>query len=150
MAAEHSNEEQDGLIRAYHEIPDAEKLKTMSFIELCLQLASCEKDSPKFLVIERELKKHIARDQAKATRPNILLGAVIAGFFTVLGAFVGGFLKTCPSCQATPPTAAAQTKKGDFGVKPPVTDVAPSQPAGPPAKEPSAVQSNAQSSNAKP
>lgn len=92
-------EEHDGFLRGYHGIPDNEKLKEMSFVELSAELASCSNGSPKFIVIEREIKKHIARDQSKAARSNILLGALIAGFFTIVGAIIGGVLKACPSCQ---------------------------------------------------
>lgn len=104
-------EEQDGFLRGYHDIPDDEKLKTMSFVELSAELASCSNGSPKFIVIEREIKKHIARDQSKAARSNIFLGAGIAGFFTILGAVIGGVLKTCPSCQQVPSDAAQQVEK---------------------------------------
>lgn len=101
-------EKQDGISRGFHGIPDDEKLKKMSFIKLAEELASCSNGSPKFIVIEREIKKHIARDQSKAARSNILLGAGIAGIFTILGTVIGGVLKTCPSYQQVALSPATQ------------------------------------------
>lgn len=122
--ASDSAEDQENFVRGFHGIPDKEKLSAMSFSELAAELSSCEKDSPKFHIVERELKKHLAKDQAKINLPNILIGAGIAGFFTIVGALVGGYLKTCPSCQQVAPTdTVQQIEKSNLGVQPPSGNV---------------------------
>lgn len=151
MAAGHSKEDNDSLNRGFYGIPDDNNLRIMSFVELCSELSSCEKGSPKFLTIEREIKKHIARDQAKAARPNILLGAIIAGVFTILGALIGGFLKTCSACQSVHSTTTApQPRKEDVTVKPPVIADMPSQQVEMQPKESGTAKSNKRASNVKP
>ena len=85
-------EEQEGFVRGFHGIPDSEKLNAMSFAELASLLSSCEKDSPKFLVVERELKKYIAKDQAAINLKNILVGAFIGGVFGWAGVVIGFYL----------------------------------------------------------
>jgi len=62
--------EEDGFLRGYHDIPDNVKLHKMSFVDLAALLASCEGGSAKFNVVERELKKHLAKDQAEINRKN--------------------------------------------------------------------------------
>jgi hypothetical protein len=96
----------------------------MSFSDLAVELSSCTKDSPKFTVVEREMKRRLAKDQAKISLPNILVGAGVAGFFAIVGAFVGGYLKTCPSCQQVAPANSVQKmEKSDLSIKPPITNV---------------------------
>jgi len=46
--------ENDALISGFHGIPSPEKLRQMSFVELAELLSSCEKGSPKFLVVAHE------------------------------------------------------------------------------------------------
>lgn len=152
MSDPHSPEEQDDFDRGYHNIPDDKKLQAMSYIQLAEIFHSCKKDSTKFHVIEREIKKRLAKDQAKINRSNIFLGAGIAGFFTILGAVVGGFLKSCPSCQqVTPAAAVKQIENGDLSKKPAVTAVSPINPsAAQPVNEASPVQNNAQPSSRNP
>jgi hypothetical protein len=152
MSDPHSPEEQDGFVRGYHNIPDDEKLQAMSHIQLAEILQSCERDSTKFHVIEREIKKRLAKDQAKINRSNIFLGAGIAGLFTILGAVVGGFLKSCPSCQqVTPAAAVKQIETGNLSKRQTVTAVLPINPsAAQPVNEPSPVQNNAKPSSRNP
>ena len=88
-----SDNEQDPFIRGFHGIPDDEKLKAMSFAELASEISSCEAGSPKFIVIEREMKRHLARDQANINRFNILLGACVGGIFGLIGVALGFYLK---------------------------------------------------------
>jgi len=152
MSDPHSTEEQDDLVRGYCDIPDDEKLQGMSYIQLSEIFHSCEKDSTKFHVVEREIKKRLAKDQVKINRSNIFLGAGIAGFFTILGAVVGGFLKSCPTCQqVTPAAAVKQIETGDLSKRPTVTAVLPINPsAAQPVNEPSPVQNNAQAQQPQP
>lgn len=84
MPSREDVEAQECFVRGSHDIPDADKLNTMSFSELASELSSCKRDSPKFLVIERELKKHLAKDQAAINRPNMLWAAGIGGVFVFL------------------------------------------------------------------
>ena len=145
-------ENQDDLVRGYRGIPDDEKLQKMSYIQLAEIFHSCEKDSTKFHVIEREMKKRLAKDQVKINRSNIFLGAGIAGFFTILGAVLGGFLKTCPSCQqVTPAATMKQIENGDLRKKAVGTTVLPITPsASLPANEPSPIQNKTQPSSRNP
>ena len=91
-----AQEEQDGFVRGYHDIPSDNKLCQMSFVELAAELASSEKDSPKFIAVERELKKHIAKDQAKINLPNMLYAACVGGTFALTGVVLGYYLKNVP------------------------------------------------------
>lgn len=136
MSDPHSLKDQDDLVRGYWGIPDDEKLQAMSYIQLAEIFHSCEQDSTKFHVIEREIKKRLAKDQVKINRSNIFLGAGIAGFFTILGAVVGGFLKTCPQCQQVTPVGTTVS---------PIT-----RSAAPPVNEPSPVQNKTQPSSRNP
>lgn len=80
--------EEEYFVRGFHGIPDDSKLESMSFSELASELAGAEAGSPKFMVIEREMKKHLAKDQARANRNNIILGASIGLIGVILGAFI--------------------------------------------------------------
>jgi hypothetical protein len=103
-----SSEEED-FVRGYHGIPDDGKLKAMSFAELASLLTECEKDSAKFSVVEREMKKRLAKDQASVNRFNILMGAMIAGVCTIAGALIGSHLRQ-------PSAVPANTIQGPQGV----------------------------------
>lgn len=125
-------EEQEGFVRGYHGIPDAGKLSAMSFSELASLLSSCEKESPKFLVVERELKKHLAKDQAKINLPNMLWAACIGGAFALAGVVLGWYLKNPPSEQVA--TRGTVLEKSNLAVKLPNGYVVPT--AQPPVKPP--------------
>lgn len=137
----------------WHDIPGDEKLKSMSFSDLAVEIAGCPKDSPKFQVVEREMKKHIAKDQAKINRCNIILGACVGGIFGLIGVVLGYYLKVAPPTpEQVPPAATVQKmSNGKFTPKPPVGNVAPSQPTiAKPTSNPAPVQNNAQPSNHNP
>jgi hypothetical protein len=145
-------EAQEGFVRGFHDIPDPEKLNAMSFAELSSLLSSCAKDSAKFLVVERELKKHLAKDQAKINLPNMLWAACIGGVFALAGVVLGAYLKNSPPFERVAPSAAAQhIEKSDLGVKPPLGQVAPSQPPiVQPSIQPAPAQNNEQSRKSAP
>lgn len=82
----------DNQIRGYHDIPDDEQLKKMSYLHLAESLSSCEKGSTKFLAFERELNRHINADKAKANRSGMIIGAAIAGLSTVFGTVLGALI----------------------------------------------------------
>ncbi len=71
MAGESDSENNEAFVLGFHGIPDPGKLNVMSFAELVLLLAVCEKDLSKFLVAEREIKKHLVKDQAEINCRNI-------------------------------------------------------------------------------
>ena len=75
--------------REFHGIPDDERLEALSFAELASELASSEKDSPKFRVIDREMKRHLAKDQARINLPNMLWAAGCGGIFALVGVVLG-------------------------------------------------------------
>ena len=134
----HSAEEKEAFDRSILDIPDAEKLAAMPFVELAELLSSCEKDSAKFHVVERELKNRLAKDQAKINRPNIILGAIMGGVFGLLGVVLGYYLKN-----DVPPVGIVQkSEKNDLTQKPPIGSI--------PGGKPAAIQGNAQPGNTKP
>ena len=119
----------------------------MSFVELASQLSSCEKDTAKFHVIERELKGRLAKDQAKINRFNVILGACIGGAFGLLGVVLGYYLKN-----DVPRSSIVQkVEKSDLTQNPLLGSVPVGKPAvGAPVPNPTPVQGNAQPSNTKP
>ena len=86
------SDEQEDFVRTSYDIPSANDLESMSYPELMEVLFTCEKQSAKFHVVEREIKKRLLTDQAKINRSNIIIGASIAGAFTVIGAVLGAYL----------------------------------------------------------
>ena len=84
----------DGLTRGFHGIPDDHRLAAMTFAELAEQLSLCDKDTPKYLVVERELKAHLAKDQARANRENVLIGAGIGLLSGLAGVILGWWLRS--------------------------------------------------------
>lgn len=137
MTSQHPSDKED-FVRGFHGIPDDEKLNAMSFTELASELSSADPGSPKFMVIEREMKKHLAKDQAKSNRGNIVLGACIG----LVGVFIGGFIRSTPPCDEVSPSNTMQQIKSE---KPPITNVAPIVKTNP---EP--VENNAQPGQTKP
>lgn len=114
--------EEDGLLRGYHDIPEDVNLHKMSFVELAVLLSSCEGGSAKFNVVERELKKHLAKDQAEINRRNIFLGACLGGIFGLIGVALGAHLKNSLSSQEVAPAAALQQpSNGNLAAKPSLT-----------------------------
>ena len=137
-----AQEEQDGFVRGFHDIPSDNKLCQMSFAELASLLPSCEKDSPKFLVIERELKKHLAKDQATINRPNMLYAACVGGAFALAGVVLGYYLKN----DVAPSGTVQQVEKSHLGEKPQIANLPVSQPSVvAPIPHPGPIQNNAQS-----
>lgn len=130
--------EEEGVLRGYYGIPDDVKLYKMSFVELAALLASCESGSAKFNVVERELKKHLAKDQAEINRKNIFLGACLGGIFGLIGVILGANLKNSPASQHIAPAASMQQPSGG------------SLAATPPTSNPDPAQNNAQPRNPKP
>lgn len=141
-------DEEDGLLRGYHGIPDNGKLQQMSFLELAALLPSCENGSAKFNVVEREMKKHLAKDQAEINRKNIIIGACMGGIFGLTGVVLGAWLKESPPTQqVAPPSAMQQRSNGNLPVKSPVAKPTLSAPpVTQPANNPAPVQNNAQPS----
>lgn len=139
-----AQEEQEGFVRGYHDIPSDNKLCQMSFVELAAELASSEKDSPKFIAIERELKKHIAKDQAKINLPNMLYAACVGGTFALAGVVLGYYLKNDVSPSSTvneveKSALAPSLQSGNVSVsQPPIVT---------PSPHPAPTQNNAQHSN---
>lgn len=147
------SDDEDDVTRGYRDIPDESKLESMSFIALSELLSSCEKDSTKFHVVERELKKRLAKDQAEINRSNIILGACMGGFFGLAGVALGAYLKNSPTPeQVTPALAVQQIQNSKLTAKPPIANTAPiSQPTiTRPVPEPSPVKNNAQPNNHNP
>jgi len=103
-----SPSDEEHFSRGFHDIPDDDEITKMSFAELAADLSSCEKDSPKFMVIEREIKKHLANDQAKINLPNMLWAAGFGGVFALAGVILGWYLNMTPASEQIPPTSSMQ------------------------------------------
>ncbi len=52
---------------AKHGIPDDKLISSMPFKDLAFEMGNCIKDSPKFFIIERELKRRIAQTKPQST-----------------------------------------------------------------------------------
>ena len=141
-------QEEDAFQRTGLDVPLDHELQQMSFVELAALLSSCKSGSAKFSIVERELKKHLAKDQAKINRPNMLYAACVGGVFALAGVVLGHYLRN-----DVPPSGAVQkVEKSDLGIKPSITEVpqvvTPLLTQSPP--HPTDVQKNAQPSQAKP
>lgn len=143
---------EDAFLRGSLDIPDDEKLRQMSFVELAALLSSCESGSARFNVVERELKKHLAKDQAKINRFNIGFGACVGGIFGLVGVVLGAYLKDSPAFkQVAPSGTVQQIEKSNLAPVPPIGKVIPSAPPiAQPANHPPPVQTNGQPSNRNP
>ncbi len=134
----------EAMARGYYGILDDANLEQMSFVQLAALLSSCEIGSAKFSVVEREMKKHLAKDQAKINRSNIILGACIG----LAGVFIGSFLRSSPACNEVAPTSAVQQLSN---IKLPVAAIMPAKPAiATQAINPTPVGNNAQPSKPNP
>lgn len=152
MTDHHSAEEQDSFERGYHDIPDDGKIRAMSYIRLSEVFHSCEKDSIKFHVIEREVKRRIAKDHAEINRSNIFFGACVAGIFGLIGVLLGYYLRAEDvNNQVTPASAVQKIGNSNLIVKPPLENVAVgAQAVAPQVSQPARVTSNASTSNRHP
>lgn len=65
MPTPDTQEAHDAFIRGFHGIPNKERLRAMSDVELASLLASCEKGSAKFFVVEQEMVRRANADNAK-------------------------------------------------------------------------------------
>ena len=149
---QHDSEMGDFRLRGYHGIPDSEKLRAMSYIQLSEIFQSCEKDSTKLHVVEREVKRRLAKDQAEINRSNVLFGACVGGMFGLFGVVLGYYLRAEETGrQVAPASTAQQMPNSNLTVKPPLGNVALGAPtASPPASNPAPVPSNASQSTRRP
>ena len=89
--------EDDEFVRGYHDIPSDHELNRMSFVQLASLLATCQESTPKFTVVDRELKKRLLKDQSAINLRNVIIGACIGGIFGLSGVIIGAYLKEPPS-----------------------------------------------------
>ena len=108
MADKHNIEEHDGFSRGFNDIPFDGQIRAMSYLHLSEVFHSCEKNSVKYHVMEREVKRRLAQDQAEINRPNMLLSATVGGTFALAGVLLGAYLKDSSTTQLVSPTVAAQ------------------------------------------
>lgn len=143
------NTEQKGFTLGFHGIPDHGKLAKMSFAELASELATATKDSPKYLVVEREMKSVIASDQARINRVNVYIGGFMAGVFGLSGVVLGWWLRdTSAMQQPTQSSAVHQVQQSQVKVQPNLSNIPPLQtPASNPIAVPGPVKANAQAGN---
>jgi hypothetical protein len=137
----------EAMARGYYGIPDDAKLKQMSFVELASLLSSCESGSAKFNVVERELKKHLAKDQAEINLRNVILGACIGGILGLSGVVLGYYLKAVPLCseQVSRSSSGEQSSDSNRASEPPARKVtASTPPISQSANNPASLQNNGQ------
>jgi hypothetical protein len=60
----------EAFLRGYHDIPDDEKLRQMSFVELAALLSSCENGSARYLVVEQEMFRRRNGNSAEVPNPS--------------------------------------------------------------------------------
>jgi len=101
---------QEAFSRGALDLPTDEQLKLMSFVELAARRAGYREDSAQVQVIDREIRKRLATDQAKINLPNMIWAAGVGGLLGICGAIggvvIGYFLKTDLSVRnAVPPTS---------------------------------------------
>jgi len=87
MTSQHTSEE-DAFLEGFYDIPNREELNAMSFVELASSLGQCKAGSAKFIIIENAMLRH----EESAQRNNTILGAKVAGLFTLIGTVIGGVL----------------------------------------------------------
>ena len=112
--------EEDAFIRSGLDIPLDHELQQMSFVELASLQSSSESGSAKFNVVEREVKKRLAKDQTKINRCNIILGACIGGVFGLSGVVLGYYLKN----DISPSSAVQQASNNNLAIKPKLGSIA--------------------------
>ena len=123
------DEEQEAFVLAFHHIPFQHELDAMSFVELAIIISTAKTDSPRYMVVERAMKRVLADDQAKISRLNVILGAIMGGAFGLCGVMLGAHLKNSTTTQQ-PPTGSTmqQIQQGNLSVKPQGANIAPIQP----------------------
>ena len=107
-------------IKGFHSIPDESALKRLSFEELSALIIEANDKSPAFMVIDREVKRRIAQDQAIINRKNVCVGAVMGGMFSLLGVVLGWWLRaavTYPSHQPTNSSAVQEHRQSQVGTE---------------------------------
>ena len=146
------DEEQEAFVLATHGIPFQHELDAMSFVELAINISTAKIDSPRYIVVERAMKRVLAKDQAKISRLNVIIGAIVGGVFGLCGVMLGAHLKNSPITQQPPPGSTMhQIQQGNLAVKPQVTNIAPIQPiASQPVPVPDAIKQNEQNGQNRP
>ena len=108
-------EEKDAFDRSEYKIPLDSELRKMSFVEMATALHGITVGSPRYIVIDREIKKQLAQDQAQANRTNVLLGALVGGCFALAGVVLGWFFTRITT---RPPSGQRQFLSADSSRKP--------------------------------
>ena len=77
-------EEEEAMEQGFHDLPSTRERTAMSPQKLAILLATCEKDSPQYILVSHELNLRIAQVSSRATYGAAAVG--LAG--VVLGAFL--------------------------------------------------------------
>lgn len=84
------DEEEEAFNREMADIPSDKELREMSDTSLTLLKVSSDKDSARYEIIEKEIKRRDRKEQASINLKNILygtaIGATLSGLFTLIGA----------------------------------------------------------------
>jgi hypothetical protein len=144
--------EGDDFDRGLHGIPDDEKFEVMSFVQLASALSSCDSGSPKFMVIEREMKKHLAKDQAEINLKNVIIGGIMAGIFGLSGVVLGWWLRDSSTMQQpTSSSSEYQIQQGKLSEMTSTANISAIKAvSGQPIAVPNKVENNAQPRQTKP
>lgn len=83
------DEEEEAFNREMADIPSDKELREMSDTSLTLLKVSSDKDSARYEIIEKEIKRRDRKEQASINLKNILygtaIGAILSGLFTLIG-----------------------------------------------------------------
>lgn len=123
MTSQDTADQLDHMARGYNGIPNEMEIGKMSYIKLSDAFRSSQPNTVKYDVLERELKRRQAKDQANINRPNMLLAAMIGGIFALAGVALGAYLK--PSAATHPESLPMDLRQGSdssFKTKPPLVD----------------------------
>lgn len=105
-------EAQHAFERASLHLPSDKEIEKLSFAGLASLLAYQKEGTAEYSVVERAIKKRLAKDQAVINLPNMLWAAGFGGLFALAGVALGWWLQTMNStpvcCQQILNTSTAE------------------------------------------
>ena len=104
-------EMQQAFERTALHLPSDQDMGKMSFAGLASLLSSCKDGTAEYIMVERKIKMHLAKDQSRINLPNMLYAAGIGGIFALVGVILGWHLTTTPPSEQVTPTSSVQQAK---------------------------------------
>ncbi|WP_144062958.1 hypothetical protein [Litchfieldella anticariensis] len=134
--------------RASLHLPSDSDIERLSFSGLASLLSCHREGTAEYRVVERAIKKHLAKDQAKINLKNVIIGGIMAGLFGLSGVVLGWWLRDSSTMQQPPSSSTEhQIQQGTFGKNTNSASIPVIKPiSGQPIAVPEEVESNAQQS----